>query len=136
MHRPIVVTLILAAVLATASVARADDCADAQTQADMNICADKAYQKADGALNKVYAEIKQRLAGNGEATKQLVAAQRAWIAFRDAECAFAASGVSGGSIYPTIYAGCLEDITLARVENLKDFLSCQEGDPSCPVPPQ
>jgi len=128
--------LLAPALLAPVSVAHADDCSDAQTQMDMNVCADKAYRKADGELNALYTKIKQRLAGNAETTKQLVAAQRAWVAFRDAECTFATSSVSGGSIYPTVYAGCLEDITKARVDDLKTFLSCQEGDLSCPVPPQ
>lgn len=130
--------LLLLALLAVAptSAAHAEDCSEARTQADMNVCADKSYKQADAELNALYKEIKDRLAGAPEAAKQLVAAQRAWVAFRDAECSFAASGVSGGSIYPTVYAGCLEDLTLARVADFKTFLSCLEGDLSCPVPPR
>jgi uncharacterized protein YecT (DUF1311 family) len=122
--------------LAPASVARADDCANAMDQATMNECANKAYQKSDAQLNALYKQIRQRLKGDGDATKLFVAAQRAWVAFRDAACKFSTSGVSGGSIYPTVYAGCLDRLTKARVDDFKTYLACQEGDLSCPVPPQ
>jgi uncharacterized protein YecT (DUF1311 family) len=42
------------------------------------------------------------------------AARRAWLGFRDAECSFAASSVSGGSIYPMIFGECLAGLTAAR----------------------
>jgi len=100
----------------------------------MNACADKAYEKTDDELNGLYKKIRQRLAADAETTKLFVAAQRAWVPFRDAECAFAASGVSGGSIYPTIYAECLERLTKARIADFNAYLACEEGDLSCPVP--
>jgi uncharacterized protein YecT (DUF1311 family) len=105
-------------------------------QMDMNVCADKSFQKADAELNALYKTIKERLAGDPETTNLLVAAQRDWVSFRDVECKFASSGVSGGSIYPTIYAQCLEQLTNARVETFKAYLDCEEGDLSCPVPAQ
>jgi uncharacterized protein YecT (DUF1311 family) len=77
-----------------------------------------------------------RLAADAEKTKLFVAAERAWVPFRDAACNFAASGVSGGTIYPTIYAECLERLTKARIANFKAYLACEEGDLSCPVPAQ
>jgi len=119
-------------VLAPASPARAA-CEDLP-QRDMNVCADEAFQKADANLNALYQEIRQRLAGEADIAALFVAAQRAWLPFRDAECKFAASGVSGGSICPTIYAGCLERLTKARVEDFQTYLACEEGDLSCPVP--
>jgi len=124
------------AFLAPVSMARADDCANAMDQATMNECANKAYQKSDAQLNTLYKQIRQRLKGDGEATKLFVVAQRAWVAFRDAECKFSTSGVSGGSIYPTVYAGCLDRLTKARVDDFKTYLACQEGDLSCPAPAQ
>ena len=62
--------------------------------------------------------------------------QRAWIAFRDAECKFASSGVEGGSVQPMIHSGCLQGLTDARVTQLGSYLKCEEGDLSCPVPGQ
>jgi len=77
--------------LASASPARA--ACENLPQTEMNVCAGEAFQQADAALNALYQEIKQRLAGDAETTTLFVAAQRAWLPFRDAECAFAASGV-------------------------------------------
>lgn len=123
-------------VLAPVSAAHAEACANAANQTTLNECASKAYQASDDTLNALYKQIRQRLKNDNDTTRQFVAAQRAWVAFRDAECKFAASGVSGGSIYPMIYAECLDRLTKARVDDFKRYLACQEGDLSCPVPAQ
>ena len=102
----------------------------------MNQCAAKALKAADATLNADYREIEKRLTDDPDARKLLVASQRAWIGFRDAECAFQSSGVAGGSIQPMIHAGCLETLTNARIADFKTYLSCEEGDMSCPVPSQ
>ncbi|AZD49704.1 lysozyme inhibitor LprI family protein [Pseudomonas chlororaphis] len=115
-------------------LAQAADCANATTQAAMNQCAAEQHQAADKELNTLYQRITQRLKDNPDGKKLLVSAQRAWVAFRDAECGFAASGVAGGSVYPLIYSNCTTDLTKARVEAFKTYLKCQEGDLSCPVP--
>lgn len=117
-------------------LAYADDCDNATTQTDMNACAGRQYQAADKELNAVYQQITQRLKGDADTKKLLVGAQRAWVAFRDAECEFAASGVSGGSVYPLIQLNCLTAQTASRTKALDEYLKCQEGDLSCPVPAQ
>jgi uncharacterized protein YecT (DUF1311 family) len=116
--------------------AHADGCDSATTQGDMNACAGRQYQAADKDLNAVYQQITQRLKDSADTRQLLVATQRAWVSFRDAECAFAASGVSGGSVYPLIQLNCLTAQTVSRTQVLKDYLKCQEGDLSCPVPAQ
>jgi uncharacterized protein YecT (DUF1311 family) len=128
--------LLALAVLVSAPPARAADCSDKPNQAAINACAAKAYERAGGGLNALYKKTRQRLAADAATTKLFVAAQRAWVAFRDAECKFAASGVSGGTIYPTIYAECLERLTKARIADFNAYLACEEGDLSCPVPAQ
>lgn len=117
-----------------ATTAHAVDCADASNQGDMNQCADQEYKAADKELNTLYQQITQRLKGNPDASKLLVGAQRNWVAFRDAECKFSTSTVSGGSVYPMIYSMCLTGQTKVRVESFKQYLKCEEGDMSCPVP--
>ncbi|ROM76883.1 MULTISPECIES: lysozyme inhibitor LprI family protein [Pseudomonas] len=116
------------------SPAQADDCANAMTQGDMNQCSAQEYKAADKELNDLYKQITGRLKDNPEAKQMLVKAQRAWIAFRDAECDFSASGVEGGSVYPLIYSTCMTTQTKTRVEAFKAYLNCKEGDLSCPVP--
>jgi len=105
-----------------------------QGQSGMNICADADFKASDARLNADYHEIMKRLSGDAIARKLLQEAQRAWIAFRDAECKFSSSGVEGGSIYPLVYSGCLQTLTDARVKQLGSYLKCDEGDTSCPVP--
>ncbi|WP_347927483.1 lysozyme inhibitor LprI family protein [Pseudomonas helvetica] len=126
--------LLALAPLLLAPFAHADDCANAADQRTMSECAAKDYKKADTQLNALYKQINDRLKDNLESKKLLVGAQRAWVAFRDAECEFSASGVAGGSVYPMIYSNCLAGLTLKRVEAFKTYLECQEGDLSCPVP--
>lgn len=116
--------------------AHADECLDkAVSQPDMNACAKKAYTTSDVALNKLYQQILQRLKDDADAKKRLLAAQRAWLAFRDAECHFSASATEGGTVFPMAYGLCLDSLTKARVQDFKLYLSCQEGDASCPLPP-
>ncbi|PMZ75221.1 lysozyme inhibitor LprI family protein [Pseudomonas sp. FW305-70] len=116
------------------SMAVAVDCDNASDQATMNQCAAQQNAAADKELNALYQQITSRFKGNPDNKKLLVGAQRAWVAFRDAECKFSTSGVEGGSVYPLIYSNCTTELTKARVQTFKNYLKCQEGDMSCPVP--
>ncbi|MFC3722522.1 lysozyme inhibitor LprI family protein [Neoaquamicrobium sediminum] len=130
--------LIIVSVVALCGIsmpALADECADPRDQTTMNICAGKEFEAADKALNAAYREIVRRIGDDHETKTALTAAQRAWITFRDGECAFQTKSVEGGSIYPLIVADCKTALTEARTEQLKTYLDCEEGDMSCPVPP-
>jgi uncharacterized protein YecT (DUF1311 family) len=116
------------------TAAAADKCAGAEDQATMTQCAGDAYKASDAKLNKLYRQITGRLKDDQDTTKLLVAAQKAWIAFRDAECKFSSSRATGGSIYPMVLAQCLDGATQARIKSLNTYLNCQEGDMGCPVP--
>ncbi|MER9056075.1 lysozyme inhibitor LprI family protein [Mesorhizobium sp. M0213] len=74
-------------VLAAGSVAHAQECdRNDDSQQMMNICADADYKSADAKLNKAYQDL---IGGSdAKARKLLQTAQRAWIAFRDAECSY------------------------------------------------
>ncbi|MFJ3370337.1 lysozyme inhibitor LprI family protein [Pseudomonas sp. NPDC086251] len=116
------------------TLAQAVDCDNATDQTTMNQCAAQQNQAADKELNALYQQITTRLKSNPDSKKLLIGAQRAWVAFRDAECKFSSAGVEGGSVYPLIYSNCITELTKARVETFKNYLKCQEGDLSCPVP--
>ena len=113
--------------------ARAQECAD-QTQMGLDQCASAAYKKTDAKLNAVYRQIVARLAGDADTKARLVTAQKAWIAFRDAECKFRAGNAEGGSIYPMLVIQCRDALEQKRIEELSAQLECEEGDLSCPVP--
>lgn len=119
-----------------APASAADNCASAESQAALDECYGKAYKTSDAQLNKLYKDIEHRLKEDPDATKLLVAAQKAWLSFRDAECAFSSSKSAEGSIYPMVQAICLMGLTEKRIADFKVYLSCQEGDMSCPVPAQ
>lgn len=129
-------TLLTAALIALMlSAAHADDCMEnAQDQAAMTMCAGQALQASDAELNKLFHEIRQRLGDDADTRRLLRDAERAWVAYRDAECTFAASGVAGGSAYPMVYDMCLDGLTQQRIEQFQQYLACEEGDMSCPVP--
>jgi uncharacterized protein YecT (DUF1311 family) len=91
---------------ATASVVQAAESCDPPglSQAELNECYANAYNEADVELN-VLRQVTARLKDDKAATELLVAAQRAWVVFRGADCAFSASGVCG--THETIPAICL-----------------------------
>jgi uncharacterized protein YecT (DUF1311 family) len=126
------ISILLCAWLSLALPAYADDC-PYQTQSGLNRCAEDVYKKADEALNAAYKEITRRLKDDAETARLLTAAQKAWIAFRDAECTFANAENAGGSIYPMVYAGCLSRLTKARTKELESYLKCEDDALGCPV---
>lgn len=128
--------LALLALVAAPPPAGAQSCADAATQADLNECTGRALQRANAALDERLATILARLDDAPQTAELLRTAQERWAAYRDAECDFATVAVAGGSIYPTVRAECLTDLTEARDAALAAYLACQEGDLSCPVPPR
>jgi uncharacterized protein YecT (DUF1311 family) len=121
---------------APASIIRAAEDCDVpnRSQADLDNCYGNLYKASDAQLNALYKQIESRLKDDTETTKLLVSAERAWMAFRDAECDFSTSGVSGGTLYGMIHTICLDRLTIKRMDDLKTYLKCQEGALDCPVP--
>ncbi|WP_454677727.1 lysozyme inhibitor LprI family protein [Achromobacter marplatensis] len=109
-------------------------CGNASTQTDLNLCADQAYRKSDAELNAAYRTVTARLKDDQTTLTKLQSAQKAWLFFRDAECAFSSGGTTGGSAYPMVLSQCLDKLTQTRTKELRAYLKCEEGDMSCPVP--
>jgi uncharacterized protein YecT (DUF1311 family) len=109
-----------------------EECGASGVQSVLNACATEAYRKADAQLNAHYKKLLEEYREVGEATKQsFVKSQRAWLAFRDAECELESSAVAGGSAQPMIIDSCLERLTLIRVKDFERRMTCEEGDLSC-----
>lgn len=130
MMRPVPTLLLL---LCLTPPAMAQECGD--TQSEMNACADVIFRRADTELNATYRQITARLAQDGAARRALVEAQRAWITFRDAECAFTTIDNEGGSIRPMLRLGCATDLTRRRTADLKGYMACGQ-DGACAAPPR
>ena len=73
----------------------------------------------DEALNREYRETRATYGEDEIAAASLLAAQRAWIAWRDAECAFQYDRYGGGSMRSVAAANCKMSMTAMRTLELK-----------------
>ena len=90
---------------------------------ELNACAGAEFGAADAELNWLYKRITARL---GADKAPLVAAQRAWIAYRDESCRYEALRYQGGSIAGVVRARCLQELTARQALRLR-ALAEQEG---------
>ena len=120
---------LLVAGLASATQAETIDCANASSTVEMNFCADKDFQAADKALNAAYeaalASTKTRDLEKPYDAKSfeaaMRAAQRAWVAYRDADCKdLTAQEWSGGTGTTSAVLGCMTEKTMQRTKDLKE----------------
>jgi uncharacterized protein YecT (DUF1311 family) len=104
----------------------------AQTQSDLNRIACAERDAADAELNSVYRDIRERYRGEALFLDKLKTAQRAWIAFRDAELAALypaeAKQSEYGSVYPMCECTTLAELTRQRIAQLRGWLDVKEGD--------
>ena len=117
--------------LALAAPALADPCDKAMTQTDMNQCHGDQANQSDAELNRVYRGLVAKWKDDQKAVALLRRSERDWIAYRTSECARQGYPTAGGSIQPMIISMCVKTLTDARVELLKNDLTCQEGDVTC-----
>ncbi len=89
----------------------------AQTQAEMYQTALADYKKVDTELNKVYNELRNTLSAKEK--KLLTTAQKNWITYRDAHCAFEIAQYDGGSMQPLLLTSCKTACTETRIDELK-----------------
>lgn len=102
------------------------DCDNAMTTYEMNACAAQSHNDVDKELNQVYQQLivgirkdnPEKSAANAHVAL-LRKAQRAWIAFRDAECELELLGEMGGREYSLNLSSCKESLTAKRVTELK-----------------
>jgi uncharacterized protein YecT (DUF1311 family) len=119
----------LIALAFSAPGALAAGCDEASTQAELSQCSSDAAAKADTDLNAAYTTLMNLL--GKEDQERLREAQRVWIDFRNAECAFRTKSYSDGSIYPMLLSNCFTDVTKARTADFEAQIACGEGD-LCP----
>ena len=124
-------SLVFAGCVLAAASARAEDavdCANAMSTADLNTCGSQALDVADAELNRVYKKILADFAGpddgnednNKKWAEALRVSQRAWVAFRDADCEkLMIFEGGGGSMTTGAVLGCMTELTEARTKDLK-----------------
>ena len=108
------------------------NCKSPANQMEMDQCAGRDFQAADARLNAVYRSMMSRYDAPNQAFFK--SAEKAWIAYRDAECNFETNGTAGGSINSMMLTQCRTEKTNARIKELNAQLHCDEGDLSCNAP--
>jgi uncharacterized protein YecT (DUF1311 family) len=104
-----------------------------QTQSDLDEQSCGQARKADRAMNATYAKILREYANDQEFITKLKAAQRAWVAFRDAELEALYPKTDKQTDYGTVYPMCrcseIQFLTEKRTKELKRWLDGTiEGD--------
>lgn len=89
------------------------NCETPQNTVEANDC----YQQADTTLNDVYRQVRTSLTGRRK--QQLIAAEQAWIGFRDAHCTFQVSKLDTTTSSQS-YFSCLQRMTQERTQELKE----------------
>jgi len=120
-----------AASAAEPALYKTQDCNKGVTQYDLDQCAGANADAADAALNIAYKKLLQ-LHPDASSVARLKKSERAWIAYRDKECASEVGPqADGGSIWPMEMSNCLEKKTTQRLRELKHQLDCPEGPLAC-----
>ncbi len=95
-----------------------------ETTLGMNNCLTQEAEAWDVILNRLWPKLMERaraadqanqITGPDSAAETLRAAQRAWIAFRDAECRHSYATYGQGSFRTVAHAACILDLTARRV---------------------
>lgn len=77
----------------------------------------------DAALNEVWKKIQESSTISKEHKASLKQAQVFWISYREKECIFEASYFSSPQLYSVSLKGCELELTMKRVEELKQVLN-------------
>ncbi len=89
------------------------DCSGRKSQLEEDACHLAAYEGADRRLNEAYGRIMAAWGPFPTCQEKLRDAQRAWIRFRDAQCAY-----EGAAGYKGRTTECLRELTEERVRRL------------------
>ncbi len=126
--KPLLIVFLLVSVSSVAQEsAEYRACNDkATTQMEMNTCAGEEAARADARLNDVYHELLSKAAKQLEAVVKIKAAERAWVAYRDAymEAMYPAKDkqVEYGSIYLMEASLLRARLTERHTTELKEML--------------
>jgi uncharacterized protein YecT (DUF1311 family) len=110
------VFLLMFFIFATGTAARAQ-CEEAKTTLQINECFAKELKKADARLNRVYRLTQEKLSPEDAALLQKT--QRAWVAFRDAQCEAEHALMGEGTAGPMTLMSCKLEMTRKRTAEIR-----------------
>ncbi|WP_151638821.1 lysozyme inhibitor LprI family protein [Noviherbaspirillum aerium] len=120
-------TLLYLIILAASRSAFGLDCSKAITTPDLNQCASIEQKKVEATLNRVYQRVLKSLDDkdaeqpDAKVRNAFIAAQRAWVKFREADCNAVYQKHAGGSIRTMMHIGCMQNHAEKRIKDLEYF---------------
>ncbi|MBV7536705.1 DUF1311 domain-containing protein [Duganella sp. sic0402] len=111
------ISLLLAA---SASSVYALDCKTASATPELNECAAIEQKKVEDQLNQIYQRSIKAI-DEPDTKKALIAAQRAWIKFREADCKAVYERYKQGTARTMMFIGCMRGHAENRIKDLADF---------------
>lgn len=124
----------LVLVLSVASMVLPTSHSAGQKQMEMTQEAQKDAIEADRKMNEVYRRLMAQIGKDPESKERLIAAQRAWLKFRDLQCRLEGDVVRGGSMQPQMEAMCEAKLTQDRTETLEWLLRLRDPRPASTQP--
>lgn len=117
---------------ASVTAQQVGNCSASLSPIRMADCAFAELQRADEQMKQVLVRYRPRLSLDKQQLLDL--SQNHWQDYMVRACEFEASGVAGGSAYPTVIALCRSRLTHQRRIDLIKLYRCKEGDLNCPAP--
>ncbi len=93
------------------------------------------YSADQAKLEEVYQQLLNHLNGEPIHRKRMINTQRAWIAFRDAECEYITTHGQNERQHVETYDQCAVSMTVARIKALQHYLQCLDSREDCKVEP-
>jgi uncharacterized protein YecT (DUF1311 family) len=93
-----------------------------RTTQQMEGCAERQILRSDGMINVLSARVFARLTDDA-ARRRFIAAHRAWLAYRQADCLSRSDVFEGGTEAPVLFAQCAASRNAQRIKDLRTFLS-------------
>ena len=124
MHPRYVILCIAVTLFSETAHAQEPVCRNDGSGLDSAICGHDEFLKADAQLNNAYQTALKLLGSDpdqADAKAALVAAQREWVKFRDADCRLQDRIFQHGSMRAALVESCLKERTEQRTKELKEI---------------
>ena len=93
------------------------------------------YSAEQTELDELYQKLLNHLHGEPIHRKRMINTQRAWVAFRDAECEYITTHGQNERQHVETYDQCATSMTNTRIRALEHYLQCIEVREDCRVEP-
>jgi uncharacterized protein YecT (DUF1311 family) len=100
------------------SIGFAADCKNAGSTAEIKLCANTEFNRADRELNSIYRKLLSSLDVEGQ--WKLKESQRTWLKFRDLNAGFISDTWRGGNLEYLLFIDTKSQMTQVRTKQLQE----------------